>query len=171
MRAQDANISLLGEKKLIGSGTRRVHQDGVIMLDKHLSVKDSSHKIEIMQNRVKRLLYEEERARKLSQMAKMKADKMLEARERHQKELTEKFRYYENRKSEIANLKDKNLQLKQENKERIYQARDNIYKERIQNKDVQHYVRRVLEDRKSKDREEDISVKKTKKFSILIEKN
>lgn len=25
VRAQDANINLLGEKKLIGSGTRRVH--------------------------------------------------------------------------------------------------------------------------------------------------
>lgn len=67
------------------------------MLDKHLSVKDSSHKIEIMQNRVKRLLFEEERARKLSTLAKMKAEKMLEARDRHQKELFDKFRYYDNR--------------------------------------------------------------------------
>jgi hypothetical protein len=33
-----------------------------------------------MQNRVKRLLFEEERARKLESMAKNKADKMLEAR-------------------------------------------------------------------------------------------
>jgi hypothetical protein len=38
-----------------------------------------------MQNRVKRLLFEEDRARRLSQMAKDKADKMLEARDRHQK--------------------------------------------------------------------------------------
>jgi hypothetical protein len=38
-----------------------------------------------MQNRVKRLLFEEERARKLESMAKNKADKMLEARDRHQK--------------------------------------------------------------------------------------
>jgi hypothetical protein len=38
-----------------------------------------------MQNRVKRLLFEEERARKLASLAKTKADKMLEARDRHQK--------------------------------------------------------------------------------------
>ena len=37
----------------------------------------------IMENRVKRLMFEEARARKLSQMAKSKADKMLEARDRH----------------------------------------------------------------------------------------
>jgi hypothetical protein len=37
-----------------------------------------------MQNRVRRLLFEEERARKLSSLAKAKADKMLEARNRHQ---------------------------------------------------------------------------------------
>jgi hypothetical protein len=41
-----------------------------------------------MQNRVKRLLFEEDRARRLSQMAKDKADKMLEARDRHQKVLS-----------------------------------------------------------------------------------
>ena len=37
-----------------------------------------------MQNRVRRLIFEEERARKLSSLAKVKADKMLEARTRHQ---------------------------------------------------------------------------------------
>lgn len=61
-----------------------------------------------MQNRVKRLLFEEERARKLESLAKNKADKMLEARDRHQKviiihslrfikELFEKFRFYDSR--------------------------------------------------------------------------
>lgn len=33
-----------------------------------------------MENRIKRLVFEEERARKLSNLAKYKADKMLEAR-------------------------------------------------------------------------------------------
>lgn len=47
------------------------------MLDRHYDVKDSTFKIEIMQNRVKRLLFEEERARKLESLAKSKADKML----------------------------------------------------------------------------------------------
>ena len=39
----------------------------------------------IMENRIKRLLFEEERARKLANLAKHKADKMLEARSRHHK--------------------------------------------------------------------------------------
>ncbi len=34
-------------------------------------------KLETMENRIKRLVFEEERARKLSEMAKYKADKML----------------------------------------------------------------------------------------------
>jgi len=49
----------------------------------------------IMENRIKRLLFEEERARKLQSLAKFKADKMLEARERHHKEVEDKFRYYD----------------------------------------------------------------------------
>jgi len=36
-----------------------------------------------MQNRVRKLMQEEERAQKLSQIAKLKADKMLDARDRH----------------------------------------------------------------------------------------
>jgi hypothetical protein len=39
--------------------------------------------MELMENRVKRLLFEEERSRKLSELARIKADKMLEARDRH----------------------------------------------------------------------------------------
>ena len=39
----------------------------------------------IMENRIKRLMYEEDRARRLQNLAKYKADKMLEARDRHQK--------------------------------------------------------------------------------------
>jgi len=39
------------------------------MLDQNLSLKDSDQKIAIMQSRVKRLLFEEQRARKLSQVA------------------------------------------------------------------------------------------------------
>ena len=38
----------------------------------------------VMENRIKRLAFEEERALKLANLAKYKADKMLEARQRHQ---------------------------------------------------------------------------------------
>ena len=41
----------------------------------------------ILENRVRRLLFEEERAEKLTHLARIKAEKMLEARERHHKVL------------------------------------------------------------------------------------
>lgn len=61
------------------------------MLDTHLNMQDNSNKVlflmtvqlNIMENRIKRLLFEEERARKLADMAKSKADLMLQARGRH----------------------------------------------------------------------------------------
>lgn len=54
------------------------------MLDQHLTMRDGTKKVDIMENRIKRLLFEEERARKLADMAKSKADQMLQARSRHQ---------------------------------------------------------------------------------------
>lgn len=41
------DLSLMGSSsKLLGpGGSRRVHQDGVLMLDKHLSVKDTAFKV------------------------------------------------------------------------------------------------------------------------------
>ena len=43
--------------------------------------------------------------------------------------------------------------------------------ERMQNKEVQNIVSRVLEEKKLRDRDEDISIKKSKKFHILYDKN
>lgn len=48
IRADDLSAYLLGNNALLGTGSRRVHQDGIVMLDKHLSMKDSNQKIEIM---------------------------------------------------------------------------------------------------------------------------
>ena len=66
VRAEQTHYS---NRALLGTGTRRVHGDGIVMLDQNLSLKDSDQKIAIMQSRVKRLLFEEQRARKLSQVA------------------------------------------------------------------------------------------------------
>ena len=40
-----------------------------------------------MENRIKRLVYEEQRAKNLTDIANEKAEKLLKARDRHQKEL------------------------------------------------------------------------------------
>ena len=127
--------------------------------------------MDIMQNRVKRLLFEEERARRLSQLAKVKADKMLEARDRHQKELYDKFRFYDMKMREVNNSKERNFILKTDNKDRIQRAKELILKEKLQNREVTNIVSKVLDEKKSKDREEDINFKKSKKFHLLYEKN
>mmetsp|Transcript_6216 Transcript_6216/g.4689 ORF Transcript_6216/g.4689 Transcript_6216/m.4689 type:complete len:94 (+) Transcript_6216:275-556(+) len=76
-------------------GKRRIHEDGELGYSFKLNHKDAKIKAEIMENRIRRLLFEEERAKKLSEVAKMKAEKMLEARLRHQREVDEKLRMYE----------------------------------------------------------------------------
>lgn len=36
-------------------GKRRVHEDGIIMLDKHFNMREAEKKYEVMENRLKRL--------------------------------------------------------------------------------------------------------------------
>ena len=48
-----------------------------------------------MENRVKRLQYEEERAQKVSTLAEERAEKMIAARNRHYYDLVGKKNYYE----------------------------------------------------------------------------
>jgi hypothetical protein len=43
-------------------GRRRVHQDGIMMLDNHLKMQETENKYKIMENRLKRLEEEEKRA-------------------------------------------------------------------------------------------------------------
>jgi hypothetical protein len=62
---------------------RRVHNDGLLMLDNHYTMKEIEIKHQIMENRLKRLQEEEARANKNQRMAEKKAKEMLEARSRH----------------------------------------------------------------------------------------
>jgi hypothetical protein len=50
-----------------------------------------------MENRIRRLAFEQERAQKLTDIATNKAEKLLEARERHQKKVEDKMRLQEKR--------------------------------------------------------------------------
>jgi len=51
-------------------GKRRIHEDGELGYSFKLSHKDARNKAEIMEHRIKRLLFEEERAQRLSETAK-----------------------------------------------------------------------------------------------------
>lgn len=75
-------------------GKRRVHTEGLKMLDQHYSTKEEQMKLQSMENRIKRLEFEETRAQKLESLANKRADNMIEARKRHFEDLLLKKNHY-----------------------------------------------------------------------------
>ena len=61
------------------------------MLEARYLFKDSQQKANALENRIKRLVFEESRAKKLTDIANEKAEKLLKARDRHQKEVETKM--------------------------------------------------------------------------------
>ena len=61
------------------------------MLEAKFLQKDTTLKVNALENRIKRLVFEENRAKKLTDIANEKAEKLLKARDRHQKELEDKI--------------------------------------------------------------------------------
>ena len=61
------------------------------MLEARYLFKDSQQKANALENRIKRLVFEESRAKKLTDIANEKAEKLLKARDRHQKEVEYKM--------------------------------------------------------------------------------
>jgi hypothetical protein len=53
------------------------------MLEAKFLQKDSLQKANMLENRIKRLVFEEQRAKKLTDIANEKAEKLLKARDRH----------------------------------------------------------------------------------------
>lgn len=53
------------------------------MLEAKYLQKDSNIKVKALENRIKRLVFEEGRAKKLTEIANEKAEKLLKARDRH----------------------------------------------------------------------------------------
>ena len=62
---------------------RRVHEDGLSMLNEHYSAIRHQENLRKMENRVKRLQFEEDRAHKMEMIAEERAEKMIAARNRH----------------------------------------------------------------------------------------
>lgn len=61
------------------------------MLEAKYMQKDVAVKANALEARIKRLVFEENRAKKLTDIANEKAEKLLKARDRHQKELEDKM--------------------------------------------------------------------------------
>jgi len=57
--------------------------------------KDVQNAQQAMENRIRRLAFEQERAQKLTEIATSKAENLLQARDRHQKQIEEKMRQNE----------------------------------------------------------------------------
>lgn len=75
-----------------------------------------------MENRIRRLAFEQQRAQKLTDIATEKAGKLLDARDRHVRQIEDKFKMYEQRRKEeeerrLMNLAKRtlSLQAKEEN--------------------------------------------------------
>ena len=64
-------------------GARKAIREGLDMLDAKFVQKDSVQKANMLENRIKRLVFEEQRAKKLTDIANEKAEKLLKARDRH----------------------------------------------------------------------------------------
>lgn len=66
----------------------------------------------MLENRIKRLAFEASRAQKVTDTVTIKAEKLLEARERHQKENEEKMRLHEKRMLDEERQRIRNLSVK-----------------------------------------------------------
>ena len=77
-------------------------------LEARLLQKDKANKANLLENRIKRLVFEEQRAKKLTEIANEKAEKLLKARDRHQKQLEEKLRRNMEKMMREAEQKQKN---------------------------------------------------------------
>lgn len=74
---------------------RKINEVGLQMLQKSYHLREKEIKAQILENRLKRLEHEEERAEKLRKKAEEKAELMMNARQRHHNALIEKLKAYE----------------------------------------------------------------------------
>lgn len=76
--------------------------------NENLNVSITQQKANALENRIKRLVFEEQRAKKLTDIANEKAEKLLQARDRHQKELEDKLLREQLRMEKIEMQKENN---------------------------------------------------------------
>ena len=87
-----------------------------------------------LENRIKRLVYEDERAKKLTHIANEKAERLMQARERHVKALEEKMCRQLARSEQQEMLKQRNVLESQYRRDKIRERKVELVKDK--------YVRR-----------------------------
>lgn len=93
------------------------------MLEARYLQRDSQHKQSTLENRIKRLVFEEQRAKKLTDIANEKAEKLLKARDRHQKEMEDKLIREQERCERLEAIKEMNRKAKEDHAERVRQTK------------------------------------------------
>lgn len=76
---------------VVQNSGRKAIREGIDMLEAQFMQKDSNLKVGALESRIKRLVFEEQRAKKLTEIANEKAEKLMKARDRHQRELEDKI--------------------------------------------------------------------------------
>ena len=92
----------------------RERADGYDVLMARMALQNSIKKTEQLENRIKRLAFEAARAQKVTDQVTVKAEKLLEARERHQRTIQERQRTVELRKMDEERLRIKNISARQQ---------------------------------------------------------
>ena len=92
--------------------------EGYDVLMSRMALQNSIKKSEMLENRIKRLAFEASRAQKVTDTVTLKAEKLLEARERHQRELEEKTKIQEKRVMEEERLRIQNYTAKKHQQDR-----------------------------------------------------
>ena len=91
----------MGGKRQVFGGRKMTESPtilaGVKMHDQAMLLHDQIRKNQALENRIRRLAFEQQRAQKLTDIATEKAGKLLDARDRHQKKIEEKLRLQEHR--------------------------------------------------------------------------
>ena len=102
-----------------GAPSRKAIKEGIDMLEAKFLHKDSQIKANALESRIKRLVFEEQRAKKLTDIATEKAEKLLKARDRHQREYEEKLMRQQQKIEEIQKRQEDNKLFKNIHAEKV----------------------------------------------------
>lgn len=81
----------------------------VAKVDQQRALKESIKKNMALENRIRRLAYEQQRAQKLTDIATEKASKLLDARDRHVQEVEKRMKMQDQRRQDLEGLRIRNF--------------------------------------------------------------
>lgn len=105
---------------------RRVHEDGRRLLENQLAIKQSEMKASILENRLKHLENEEQKAQRKLKEAEQTANDLLNRRERNQEKNEQKLKQILDKQAEIENRRQINAMIKQQRQQAIQENRQRI---------------------------------------------